>query len=81
MAYDLIFGQTNKDHSRGGPVAVGVVLAASLLVLPRLLRRREVSEYRRTYAYDYDGGRPLYKLKTTVESPAVTMADLIASGK
>ncbi len=87
MAYDLLFGPTGVDHSRGPSPAravaggAGLLVLATVILLPRLQRRREVAKIRAEYSHDYVGQKPAYRLKKTIETPAVPMDELIASGE
>lgn len=79
MAYDLILRRTiPRNYARGHdlrptPVAIGLgvfslLIASSLVVVPGILRQREIRRYQR----ELDDGSSV-----TREMPAVTMEDLI----
>lgn len=94
MAYD-IFLRTSipKNYARGTeaakqPSRVATVaslgLAGFVLLLPGILRSREIAKYRKAYSIEdlppVHGRRPARhyrRLSTTIESPAVPMEDLV----
>jgi hypothetical protein len=76
MAYDLFYRkQIPTAFSRGATSAaaagiaggLGVLAAVGLLLVPRAVRRSEISRYRREFAGD---------LSRTQEMPAISMAEL-----
>jgi len=84
MAYDLVFKtQTPRMFARGEGVApkiaggVGLLVAASMLLIPRLRRRSEIQKCRVEYAHDYVAGKPARRLNRTMEMPVVPMAELV----
>jgi hypothetical protein len=85
MAYDLVLRRTiSTDYSRSGPPStadvIGVVAATCALLLPLAQRRRPISEPSANlsdYEHDWYKGRPVYRLKKTLEIPITPMSALM----